>query len=244
MRRFNFRITFARLFPTCLVLVILPSLTSGQQAAPPAELVEQFKTTHDVFWKQFEVAKKLVTLHESSFLQELEPYLKDDDRHVRGNAAFVFAGLGNDRGFEVIKAILEDRSDRPRGVIAAGNWSLAAQIRSDRYYAAHLFGDLKEARAVPILIPLLKDPEVNYIVPWSLGQIGDKSAIRPLIETLGDKSPDMRVLAIYALENLMAKEALPQLHGLLGDNEKIHFDGLGSVAEAARAAIEKLSAMP
>jgi HEAT repeat protein len=41
----------------------------------------------------------------------------------------------------------------------------------------------------------LKDQEVNSVVPWSLGEIGDKSAVLPLIETLNDNSPDMRVLA-------------------------------------------------
>ena len=35
-------------------------------------------------------------------------------------------------------------------------------------------------RAVPILIPLLRDEEIKEVVPWSLGEIGDKSAIPPL----------------------------------------------------------------
>jgi HEAT repeat protein len=71
-------------------------------------------------------------------------------------------------------------------------------------------GDLRNPRAVPILVPLLKDTEVNSIVPWALGQIADKSAVGPLIETLDDDNPSMRVLAIYALETLNAKEALPR----------------------------------
>jgi HEAT repeat protein len=135
----------------------------------------------------------------------------------RGNAAFIFASLGDDRGFDVIKAILEDRSTR-RAVEEkddAGRSAPELQIRDDRYYAVHLFGDLKNARAVPILVPLLKDQDVNWVVPWSLGEIGDKSAIPPLIATLGDNSPDMRVLAIYALEQFDAMEALPQLRALL-----------------------------
>jgi hypothetical protein len=53
----------------------------------------------------------------------------------------------------------------------------------------------------------------------------------------------MRVLSIYALVQLGAKEALPQLHLMVHDEEKIHFDGLGTVAEAARSAIAKLDAM-
>jgi HEAT repeat protein len=216
---------------------------------PPIEsassLVEQFNT-ETVFWKQFEVAEKIVALDDKSVLQDLEPWLSNGDMHLRGNAAFIFGRLGDDRGFEVIRGILEDRSTK-RTVFEMGDNgrpSPESQIRQDRYYAAHLFGDLKDPRAVPILVPLLNDPDVNYIVPWSLGQIGDKSAIPPLVVTLSDSSPDMRVLAIDGLVQLNAKEALPQIRALLGDNEKIHFDGLGTVADAAKAAIAKLEAPP
>ncbi|MGA2746793.1 MAG: HEAT repeat domain-containing protein [Candidatus Sulfotelmatobacter sp.] len=217
---------------------------TGQQSMPVAELVWEFKA-NPVFWEQFEVSEKLARRHDPAVLTQLEPYLKDDDRHVRGNAAFVFAAAGDDRGFDVIARILKDRSDRPEGQgIPGGNWSVSAQIASDRYYAAHLFGDLKDWRAVPILIPLLHDPEVHSIVPWSLGQIGDKAAVAPLLATLRDVDPDMRVLAIYALETLKAKEALPQLRALVHDEERIHFDGLGTVADAAKKAAAELQALP
>jgi HEAT repeat protein len=232
-----------------LASMCLLSTLSGQTAQHPSEsasgLAEQFANT-TVFWKQLEVAKKIVALQDKSVLQQLEPWLSNEDMHLRGNAAFIFASLGDDRGFQVINSILEDRSTK-RAVFegdSTGHPSPRLQIRDDRYYAVHLFGDLKDSRAVPILVPLLKDQEVNWIVPWSLGEIGDKSAIPPLIETLRDNSPDMRVLAIYALEKLNAQEALPQLRALLDDDEKTHFDGLGTVAEAARAAIVTLREAP
>jgi HEAT repeat protein len=236
---------FSIIFRASLVSICLICTLFGQTAPYPSksasELVKQFKS-EKVFWKQFKVAEKIVALGDKSVLRDLEPDLAQENRHLRGNAAFVFASLGDDRGFEVIKAILEDKSIAryskypPQPSV----WTPQRGVAEDRYYAAHLFGDLKDARAVPILVPLLKDEEVNWIVPWSLGEIGDKSAIPPLIETLGDNSPDMRVLAIYALEKLKAKEALPQLRALLDDDERIHFDGLGTVAEAARAAITTL----
>jgi HEAT repeat protein len=226
------------------VFLGIPAFLTGQNSMPVVELVQQFKT-NQVFWQQFEVAEKLARSHDPAVLKQLEPYLKDEDRHVRGNAAFVFAAVGNDRGFEVIASILKDRSDRPEGQGGpGGNWSVSAQIANDRYYAAHLFGDLKDSRAVPILIPLLHDPEVNMIVPWSLGQIGDKAAIAPLIATLRDVDPDMRVLAIYALQTLKAKEALPQLRAMVNDEERIRFDGLVTVAEAAKKAVAELQARP
>ncbi len=55
----------------------------------------------------------------------------------------------------------------------------------------------------PILIPLLKDEDVEEVVPlWSLAEIGDKSAIPPLKEALADKDLAMRASALRALEKL------------------------------------------
>jgi HEAT repeat protein len=197
-----------------LGIMCLLQTVSGQTSTHPSErtsqLVKQFKTT-TTFWKQFEVAKQIVALHDKSVLQELEPWLSNEDMQLRGNAAFIFASLGDDRGFQIIKAILENRS--PKRAVSmfndAGRLSPELQIQQDRYYAAYLFGDLKDARAVPILIPLLRDEEVKEVVRWSLGQIGDKSAIPPLKEALGDHSLTMRASALLAIEKLQAKEGLP-----------------------------------
>jgi HEAT repeat protein len=234
--------TIARQIRLAVVALLVSTFAWGQQSGTASELIQQFKST-PIFWQQFEVAKKVVALHDRSVLPRIESWLGDDDRHLRGNVAFVFASLGDDRGFQVITDILRDtKGKRPPGQgVATAPWSLRKQIITDRYYAAHLLGDLRDPRAVPILVPLLKDQDVNYIVPWSLGEIGDTSAIPPLIETLYDENPDMRVLAIYALKKLKAKEALPRIRAMVNDNERIHFDGLGTVAEAARAAIVELA---
>jgi HEAT repeat protein len=203
-------------------------------------LLEQFKST-GVFWQQLEVAQKVVEVRDASVLPQLESWLSQEDRHLRGNAAFLFAALGDHRGFDVITAILNDRSDRPEGQgIPGGRWSLAGQIAADRYYAVHLLGELKDPRAVPVLVALLHDEQVNYKVAWALGEIGGEPAIQGLMEALHDKNPDVRVIAIEALGNLNAKEALPSLRRLLDDNERSHFGQLVSVADAARAAIGKL----
>ena len=211
---------------------------------PPAALVEQFKS-EKVFWRQFEIAREIVNRHDPGVLPALAGWLSHEDRHVRGNAAFVVAGLGDARGFQVITDILNDRSDRPEGQGIArassdGRYHVARQIAADRYYAAHLLGDLRDQRAVPILIALLKDSEVSSIVPWALGQIGDKGAVGPLLDALDEDSPTTRVLAIYALETLHAREALPRLAALLTDHRRATFGARVSVADAARAAIAKL----
>jgi len=209
-----------------------------------AALVEQFKR-ETVFWRQFTIAKEIVDRHDSSVLGSLAAWLNHEDRHLRGNAAFIFGRLGDPRGFQVVAEILTDRSDRPEGQGMAtasgdGRYHVARQIAADRYYAAHLLGDLGDPRGVSILVPLLKDAEVTSIVPWALGQIGDTRAVGPLLDALDDDSPSMRVLSIYALETLNAKEALPRLISLLDDHRKSNFGAQVSVADAAKAAIAKL----
>src|SRR5712692_5414736 len=146
----------ARLGFPLVLLFATPCLARGQERPSVAELLQQFETT-TVFWRQFEVAKAIVAANDTSVLPKLQSWLTHEDRHLRGNAALVFAGLGDSRGFDVIAAILRDHFERPEGQgIPGGRWSVQGQIRADRYYAAHLLGDLKDPRAVPILVPLLK----------------------------------------------------------------------------------------
>lgn len=237
-----------KLLVAIVALLVVSFAVCGQQPSVPkgdaADLVKQFKN-EEVFWKQIEIAKQIVALHDKSVLTELSDWLSVEDRHVRGNAAFIFAALGDDRGFYGITAILEDKADRPIGQgIPGGNPTSRAQIRADRYYAAHLLGDLKDPRAVPILIPLLHDPDLAWKVPWSLGQIGDHRADQALIEVLSESDPSMRVLAIYALEKLNAKTALPRLRELQDDQEKSNFGDTVRVGDAAKAAIAKLESTP
>jgi hypothetical protein len=221
----------------------LPEPTE-QTALSSFALVEQFKS-EKTFWRQITTAREIVERHDPNVLPALAGWLNHEDRHVRGNVAFIFAGLGDARGFQAITQILTDRSDRPQGqgvgiASSDGRYRVGPQIAADRYYAAHLLGDLRDPRAVPVLIPLLTDREVNHIVPWALGQIGDNRAVGPLLAALDDANPSTRVLAIYALEALDAKDALPRLTALLNDHEKSRFGNQVSVADAAKAAITKL----
>jgi HEAT repeat protein len=171
--------TFARFSILAVLVMLSPRVIHAQQHPPVPELLRQFEGER-VFWRQFEVARAIVAANDASVLPRLEPWLTHEDRHLRGNAAFIFAGLGD------------------------------------------------------------TDPDVSDIVPWSLGQIGDRSAITPLIGSLSDPNPGMRVLAIHALVDLRATEALPRLRQLVDDNARSNFGKLESVAEAAQAAIAKL----
>jgi hypothetical protein len=207
-------------------------------------LIEQFKN-EKVFWKQIEIAKAIAGKRDATVLAPLADWLGHEDRHIRGNVAFIFASLGDPRGLQTIADILADRSERPlgQGIAIApsdGRYRFERQVAADRYYAAHLLGDLKDPRGIALLVPLLDDPETQSIVPWSLGQIGDKRAIPPLIAALDNDDPSNRVLVIYALEALHAKEAVPRLLTLVNDDRESRFGALVTVSAAAKAAIAKL----
>ena len=149
------------------------------------------------------------------------------------------------RGFDTIAEILDDRSERSAGQGVPGTrWNVLAQIRADRYYAAHLLGDLRDPDGVDLLVPLLQDPEVGRVVPWALAEIGDRRAIEPLIEQTLQDDPSKRVVAIAALEKLNAREALPRLRALLQDHRRANYAAQVSVSEAARHAIAVISSQP
>lgn len=214
---------------------------SEMQALSSRELLHRFQT-EKVFWRQFEIAQALAAADDRAVIAELDAWLTHEDRHLRGNAAFVLARLGDPRGFETIAAMLTDRSPRSVGQGSpGGNWNIQAQIRADRYYAAHLLGDLKDPRGVDLLIPLLNDQDVGDIASWSLAEIGDRRAIGALVAQLDRDDPSLRVLAIAALERLNAREALPKLQELLQDNRRPNFGRFATVAEVARHAIAVLS---
>jgi HEAT repeat protein len=224
--------------------VRLIALDAERRALSTQERLDRF-TREPVFWKQFEIARVLADLGDRTAVAALEAGLTHDDRHLRGNVAFVLARLGDWRGFETLAGILADRSSRAEGQgIPGGRWSLQGQIRADRYYAALLLGHLKDPRAVDLLTALLDDQEVRATVPWSLAQIGDRRAIGPLITLLSQDDPATRGLAIHALETLNAREALPSLHQLRDDTRISGLEGRTTVADAARHAITVLSQRP
>jgi HEAT repeat protein len=161
-----------------LVALAVVNSALGELPAPLQEPLRRFQT-EQVFYKQLEVAKDIVALRDKRVLPALEGWLNHEDRHIRGNVAFIFAGLKDKRGLATIYEILDDHSDRPLGQGipgVAGNinndrWWLKSQIEADRYYAVHLLGELGDPAAIPVLAQLRDDPEVGYKVPWAINEI-------------------------------------------------------------------------
>jgi hypothetical protein len=51
-----------------------------------------------------------VALHDANVLSGLAGWLTNEDRRARGNPAFIFAEMGDDRGFEVMEGSVENRT--------------------------------------------------------------------------------------------------------------------------------------
>ena len=121
-------------FTALIVLSACALVASGsagdQKHVSSEELVKEFQNSQS-FYEQFDVAEKLVRLRDTSVLKRLEPYLLDEDRHVRGNAAFVFASLGDERGFDAIRSILKTVHRRDQWVKArwaTGRWKVRSHL--------------------------------------------------------------------------------------------------------------------
>jgi HEAT repeat protein len=225
---------------TVTTAMLAVTVACARESAPADRLLDEFEKT-SVSWRQLDIARQIVRTGDQRAVQRLAPWLDHEDRHLRGNAAFVLAALGDDRGFQTIVAMVTDRSARPEGQgIPNAGFSVARQIRTDRYYAVHLLGELKNPRAVDLLLPLLNDTDVNDKVAWTLAEIGDERARAPLIAALDDRDAHARVSAIQALVKLNAVEALPKLHELLSDDELPSAGDRVPVAETARAAIAEI----
>jgi len=71
----------------------------------------------------------------------------------------------------------------------------------------YVLGITYTERAVPHLIPLLKDPDVRWAAMLALLKIGDQ-AVPHLIPLLKDPDPDVRQSAAWALKAISRKQGI------------------------------------
>ena len=203
----------ARTLPTLAVL-LASSLTVAQTApvsdSSPTSILGRIAefTAAEYFWQQTDIARALIATGDRSVIAAIRPYLETNDRRRRCNAAFVLAGLGDKRGTAILISELEDTEVGSRiveDVPSTGPGSLASggisQVRSDRYFAALLLGELREKDAVPALITAMRDQSIHYRAAISLGEIGDTRAV-PALREMVAAFPAERVFAGYGLAAL------------------------------------------
>ena len=188
------------------------------EGTPPdrtAELLRKFEAaTHA--WQQLHIAKQIVELGDRSVMSSLLPHLDADDEHLRCNAGFVVAKLGDDRGLNAIISELKTKKAR-----------LSQRVKSDTgkpfleerygYYAIHVLGKLRDRNAVPVLIEFLEREEEHHDIEWALGEIGDDRAIPALKRVLNHVDPHRHLWAGCALAKLGDPLGIPTVAGFLKD---------------------------
>lgn len=202
-------------------------VAQGQLRPATAKLLGEFLTPK-VWWEQGDIGQKLVTLGDRAVVPKLLPLLQSQDRRLRSNAGRVLAGLGDDRGFFAVLAELKDTSPgtqrKTDSVTSDGKHpNFLRQMWQDRYYAAHVLGQIGDKRAVPALIETLPDKSINYQSAIILGKLGDKSAI-PALRTafqhaennrLNPNGKDMKLWAGYGLMLLDDPLGMPAVVAVL-----------------------------
>ena len=212
-----------------LLVALLPLLQTGanpdvssMQALSARERLNRFKQ-ENVFWRQFEIGQALAAATDRGAIAELEAWLTHDDRHVRGNVAFVLGRLGDPRGFETIAEILADRSRvlRPghpwREMERAGADSCRSLLRSAS--AWRLEGPAR--RGVARLFT--ERPRCGrHRAVVARRNRGSPCGWTPDRQLERD-DPSVRVLAISALEKLNAREALAKVTSVAAGQQEIQF---------------------
>ena len=101
--------------------------------------------------------------------------------------------------------------------------------RSDlRFMAAEILSELRDERALPALLKLLKDTSgvtssVASVAARALGRLGNSEVITPLAKCLPTLDVELRYEVVRALGTLRAMESIPQILPLITDTAKTNF---------------------
>ena len=116
-----------------------------------------------------------------------------------------------------------------------------------RFAAAYALGLLDDERKIEPLIATLDDrneePKVRAIAAETLGNSLDLRALEPLIDALSDPAVEVRFWAAFAVGELGAEAALPELRRLAETDEAV-LPGWWSVQDEAKASIELIEGEP
>ena len=154
--------------------------------------------------------------HGRPAIHAILPFLRDSDEKVREAASRTLAEIGP--GPDVIPALIEAMKDEKTGGDAAGTlvavgpaaipaltrelYDTNDNVRSNAVYALGEFGPAAKD-AMPVLIALFaKERTKNRAdIADTWAEIGNaaKSAVPLLVESLGDRSPELRLAAARAL---------------------------------------------
>jgi len=208
-----------------------------------------------------EVTKTLGRLGDRRALNALVGSLKDPNALVRQEAARSLGAFGDDMATEGLTNALKDQDAQVRkaavqalsaiklpsvldpllSVLADSMGEIRAEAVTGIYGLVQKQADVKElARAVPVITPLLKDPDtrVRISAAATLAALRDPAAVDPLIAALSDKQKEARDAIVSALAMLKSPKAIDPLIALLKqDGPDPDWTLIWSLAEFADARV-------
>jgi FOG: HEAT repeat len=127
----------------------------------------------------------IAALKEKKDYQQLIRALKHPDFDIQWQAAEALGKLGSPAVEHLIASLHSPRREVRLGIIEA-------------------LGEIRDYRAVPTLLHLLKDEsvEVRWATALALGEIGDPRALQPVVLSLLDPDKYVRYGAALALEKM------------------------------------------
>ncbi len=166
--------------------------------------------------------------------KRLVRHLRDEDWWVRERATEVLVKISGQEITEHIIELLDDDSDivrryavevlirleDPRAVAP-----LATAAKQDHDWwvqerAVEALGVLGDHRATPVVVNLLKKPELHWVCVEALGQLADPRAIPYLGKLLDRSTGEFRLAVLGALERIGTPEIVPVVRTLADDLDK------------------------
>ncbi len=151
--------------------------------------------------------------------------LEDENEDVRSFAVFALGKIGDPRAVEPIIQILEEeRADWSTIGIALSrlrdNRAVEPLIEALKKVTRYIEEIKKENPSIE-----LKKIDYEYLRGrWSLadtlGDLGDKKVVEPLLEVLDDEDPDLREIAAMALGKIGDKKAITIVLERMKDEEQ------------------------
>ncbi len=196
----------------------LQAIEALEDLESQAALKHLLEALADSAWQvRKEAAKVLATYRFPEVTKALVHLLKDNHAGVRNAALQALCQIGNQVGDFIIDEF--------------SNLNQRGQILS-----IQVLGEVKAKQAVPFLIQIINqpaDPNIKTVAVEALGEIGDRSAVKPLLSVLKE---DLWLAypAIMALGKLKDAVATLSLTKLLTDEalRMPTIEALGSIADA------------
>ena len=182
------------------------------------EAIPQIKKLLQAGEHREDAVRELGRLGAKEMVPDFITLLNDEDRYVRGSAAYALAKLDAKEAVPQIKKLLED------GDIWIRSYALAALTK------------LNPTETIPQIIDLMRN-DISKIDTggyfYLLMDFDAKEIIPEITKLLHDNNDDVRVKSVWALRHLGSKESIPEIRKLLNDeNERVR--------EVAEEALKKL----